>query len=83
MTGRACDKCIEGFWNLEAANGCQSCGCNQIGSTNLNCSAYTGQCNCKTGVGGLACDKCLDGHYGFSINGCKRKFFNIFFVKCQ
>lgn len=73
IVGRVCDRCAEGYWNLESGIGCQSCNCSSMGSMNLNCSAYTGQCNCKTGIGGLACDSCLEGYYGFSVNGCKRK----------
>lgn len=74
VTGRACDKCVDGFWNLQADHGCESCQCNVIGSVDRNCSSYTGQCNCKPGVGGRACDVCLDGFYGLSTTGCKRKF---------
>lgn len=74
VTGRSCDRCSEGFWNLDSQNGCQSCACNAIGSVNFTCNPYTGQCNCKVGVGGSACDSCLEGFYGFSTNGCKRKW---------
>lgn len=75
VVGRSCDKCAEGFWNLESSKGCQSCQCNVTGSSDLACSSHTAQCNCKPGVGGLTCDGCLDGFYGFSANGCKRKWF--------
>jgi hypothetical protein len=75
VMGRACDRCTDGFWNLETGTGCQSCDCNAGGSRDGNCSAYTGQCNCKTGVSGTKCDQCVDGFYGFSSNGCKRKFY--------
>lgn len=73
VTGRTCDKCSDGFWNLESGNGCESCACNINGSINSSCNAYTGHCICKPGVGGQACDKCVEGFYGFSSNGCKRK----------
>lgn len=78
VTGRTCDKCIDGFWDLQASRGCINCQCNPIGSRDTNCSQYTGQCNCKPGVGGLACDICLDGFYGFSIHGCKSKLLRSF-----
>lgn len=74
VTGRTCDKCIDGFWDLQASRGCVNCQCNPIGSRDSNCSQYTGQCNCKPGVGGLSCDVCLDGFYGLSIQGCKSNF---------
>lgn len=73
VTGLRCDRCSEGFWNLDSKKGCQSCACNSIGSINATCNAFTGECYCKVGVGGAACDSCLEGHYGFSMNGCKRK----------
>lgn len=73
VSGRTCDRCSEGFWNLESRNGCQSCACNAVGSVNFTCNAYTGQCNCKPGVSGATCDSCIEGYYGFSVNGCKRK----------
>lgn len=73
VTGRACDKCLEGFWSLESGKGCQSCACNAIGSINFSCNAYTGQCNCRYGVGGPKCDSCLEGYYGYNANGCKRE----------
>lgn len=74
VTGRTCDKCNDGFWDLQVTRGCISCECNAIGSRDTNCSQYTGQCNCKVGVGGLACDSCIDGFYGFSTQGCKSKY---------
>lgn len=82
VTGRTCDRCASGFWNLESfSNGCRQCECNAIGSNDIYCNAYTGQCNCKSGVGGVECDRCLDGFYGFSENGCKSiHFFFLIFL---
>lgn len=77
VVGRACDKCANGFWNLEAGVGCQSCDCDAGGSRDGNCSAYTGQCNCKVGAGGQKCEKCLEGFYGLSASGCKRESHNL------
>lgn len=73
VIGRICDRCADGFWQLESGVGCHSCACNAIGSQAHTCDTYTGQCSCKQGVGGTACDSCLDGFYAFSANGCKRK----------
>lgn len=78
VQGRTCGRCSEGYWNLDSGTGCHSCECNEIGSKSFNCSAHTGQCKCKPGVGGLKCDSCLDEFYGFSTNGCKRMHFLIF-----
>lgn len=81
VTGRACDHCVAGFWNLESSrNGCRQCQCNAVGSHDMHCNIYTGQCNCKPGVGGEECDRCLDDHYGFTANGCKSKI--IFYKNC-
>jgi len=44
-----------------------------MGSLNGSCDSNTGQCYCKSGVGGLRCDACLAGYYGFSSNGCQRQ----------
>jgi hypothetical protein len=50
--------------------GCQTCGCNPIGSISADCDELTGQCKCKPGIGGRFCNKCLDQHFGFSTSGC-------------
>lgn len=74
MTGRRCNQCRSGYWNLESSRGCRSCVCNNEGSLNAECDAHTGQCKCQPGVGGTECDRCLSDHYGFSANGCKSNF---------
>ncbi|KAG8184137.1 hypothetical protein JTE90_008916 [Oedothorax gibbosus] len=47
------------------AAGCPStCNCNKLGSYGESCDAISGQCECKTGVGGLRCDRCEAGYWG-------------------
>ena len=36
MTGRRCDQCEDGYWNI-TSSGCVSCNCDSIGSTELSC----------------------------------------------
>ena len=58
VTGRNCDRCEDGFFDLDSGNGCQQCNCDLIGSLNSTCDVYTGQCFCRPGVVGLRCDSC-------------------------
>lgn len=71
VIGRDCNECQPGFFNIVSGNGCESCGCDPIGSYNSTCDRFTGQCYCKPGVVGLHCDQCALYHYGFSSEGCK------------
>ncbi|CAF0980234.1 unnamed protein product [Didymodactylos carnosus] len=68
---RQCDKCEDGYWNLNSDSGCGPCKCDPIGAYNISCSVNSGQCFCKPGVTGQHCDRCLPYHYGFSPDGCK------------
>ncbi|KAF6021666.1 LanB2 [Bugula neritina] len=71
VTGRQCDQCEDGYFNLESSTGCEACLCNLIGSLNTTCDLQTGQCDCKTGISGLRCDVCVQDHFGFSNVGCQ------------
>lgn len=71
----------DGYGDIEA--GCRDCQCDLVGSlTASTCDVQTGQCNCKTGVGGLSCNQCLENHYDFSINGCQGNavFLSLFII---
>ncbi|CAF1447840.1 unnamed protein product [Adineta steineri] len=70
VQGRQCDRCENGYWNLNSDRGCETCKCNPIGAYNISCSVNTGQCFCKPGVTGQYCDRCLPNYYGFSPDGC-------------
>ncbi|XP_018564354.1 laminin subunit gamma-1-like isoform X1 [Anoplophora glabripennis] len=71
VTGRNCERCEIGYYNLHSGDGCQICNCDPIGSFNQTCDIYSGQCYCKPGVTGIRCDHCEARKYGFSTEGCK------------
>ena len=54
VTGRQCDSCIPGYFNLQVANpmGCEECHCNDAGTVggDTSCHATLGQCVCKANV---------------------------------
>ncbi|XP_046866451.1 laminin subunit alpha-1 isoform X2 [Drosophila willistoni] len=72
VTGRRCDKCKSGHWNLTQGVGCLDCQCDAHGSRGHECNPWTGQCDCKIGVGGQHCNECTEGFYGFGTEGCHR-----------
>ncbi|VDK83052.1 unnamed protein product, partial [Cylicostephanus goldi] len=63
--GRQCDKCADGFYNLQGYNqlGCEPCKCDIGGSLRADCDGETGQCRCRPRVTGLQCDKPIENHY--------------------
>ena len=73
VTGRRCDQCLEGYFNLTVLNpqGCEMCQCDSIGTVGGGgvCEAETGQCNCKMNVVGLDCSSCAEGHFGIELEG--------------
>ena len=77
-TGRRCDQCKDGFFDLDAVHvtGCIPCDCNLDGTTNRtqSCNATSGECDCKDRVSGVKCDTCKPGFWGLSgqePRGCK------------
>nr|XP_056708935.1 usherin [Euleptes europaea] len=62
VSGRQCNQCQEGFFNLQQSNheGCSPCNCNTSGTVNgdITCHQISGQCKCKENVIGLRCDHC-------------------------
>ncbi|XP_029085293.1 usherin isoform X2 [Monodon monoceros] len=77
-SGRQCNQCQNGFYNLQEwdPDGCIPCNCNASGTVDgdITCHPNSGQCKCKANVIGLRCDHC---DFGFkflqSVNddGCE------------
>ncbi|EDW03702.1 laminin subunit beta-1 [Drosophila grimshawi] len=75
VTGRRCDRCKEGYWQLNQANpdGCESCTCNTLGTVNNSgCNMHNGECHCKRLVTGKDCNQCQPETFGLSESedGC-------------
>ncbi|XP_060102758.1 usherin [Heteronotia binoei] len=66
VSGRQCNQCQEGFYNLQQSNrdGCSPCNCNTSGTVNgdVTCHQISGHCKCKENVIGLRCDHCSSGY---------------------
>jgi len=73
IVGIQCDQCKSEFFHLDSANpvGCDPCNCDPLKSTSTVCDADTGQCECKSNVGGRRCDHCISGWYGKGVE-CSR-----------
>eukprot|EP00794_Sanderia_malayensis_P020024 gene20024-21985_t len=72
VTGRQCNVCKTGSFNLSASNpeGCLRCNCYPNGTVGGDTTApgllpcfNTGSCRCLTNVNGLRCDSCTSGNY--------------------
>nr|NP_476618.1 LanB1, isoform A [Drosophila melanogaster]NP_723319.1 LanB1, isoform B [Drosophila melanogaster]P11046.4 RecName: Full=Laminin subunit beta-1; AltName: Full=Laminin B1 chain; Flags: Precursor [Drosophila melanogaster]AAF52563.1 LanB1, isoform A [Drosophila melanogaster]AAN10647.1 LanB1, isoform B [Drosophila melanogaster] len=75
VTGRRCNQCKDGYWNLQSDNpeGCEPCTCNPLGTlNNSGCVMRTGECKCKKYVTGKDCNQCMPETYGLSESpeGC-------------
>lgn len=81
-TGKKCDQCQDGYWNIESGNGCMSCDCHSIGATTGKCDQDTGTCDCLPGVTGQHCDQCRPNHYKLSREGCTCKYISIGLKLC-
>ncbi|KAK3091660.1 hypothetical protein FSP39_021617 [Pinctada imbricata] len=68
VTGRACDMCIEGYWNY-GPSGCQECQCEDDGA--ITCNNVTGRCQCLPGVVGDRCDRCAPRWVLVPNRGCQ------------
>ncbi|KAK7496947.1 hypothetical protein BaRGS_00011927, partial [Batillaria attramentaria] len=68
VTGRRCDKCLPGFYQL-TVTGCKPCDCR---GTSQRCDDVTGQCPCPPNTIGRQCELCAVYHYGLDqITGCQ------------
>lgn len=75
VTGRQCDMCQAGYYNLSSLNaeGCTSCDCDVLGTVggSTACDSLSGQCLCKSNVVDRNCSSCASGHYGVDTEeGC-------------
>ncbi|CAB4036359.1 Hypothetical predicted protein, partial [Paramuricea clavata] len=68
-TGRQCDRCVDGYYNLTADNpqGCLACLCTTPGTVNasINCND-NGVCSCKPRVIGDKCSHCKKGTFNLA-----------------
>ncbi|XP_058264408.1 laminin subunit beta-4 isoform X2 [Hemibagrus wyckioides] len=64
VVGIRCDRCEDGYWNLNRQSGCQPCNCHTGHSSSNLCDKVTGQCPCETGYGGKQCQECAANHFG-------------------
>ncbi|KAA8593449.1 hypothetical protein FQN60_009565 [Etheostoma spectabile] len=81
--GRRCQRCRPGYHRhpslpLNSPHTCTRCWCDPQGSLPPRpgeerpwCHPRSGQCHCKSGVGGTSCRHCLPGYWGFGGDGCK------------
>nr|XP_011759520.1 usherin isoform X1 [Macaca nemestrina] len=78
VSGRQCNQCQNGFYNLQELDpdGCSPCNCNTSGTVDgdITCHQNSGQCKCKANVIGLRCDRCNFGFKflrSFNDDGCE------------
>ncbi|XP_025748029.1 usherin [Callorhinus ursinus] len=78
VSGRQCNQCQNGFYNLQESDpdGCSSCNCSTSGTVDgdTTCHPNSGQCKCKANVIGLRCDHCNFGFKflrSFNDDGCE------------
>ncbi|XP_078086591.1 usherin [Mustelus asterias] len=68
VSGRQCNQCQDGFYNLRFSDpdGCSPCNCNTSGTVNgdITCHQNSGQCKCKANVIGIKCERC---NFGFKL----------------
>uniref|UniRef100_A0A665UDS4 Laminin subunit beta-1 n=1 Tax=Echeneis naucrates TaxID=173247 RepID=A0A665UDS4_ECHNA len=64
VEGVLCDKCKDGYWNLDGPFGCQPCSCDPANTLSNICNKVTGQCLCRPEFGGRQCDECGENHFG-------------------
>uniref|UniRef100_A0A914N519 Uncharacterized protein n=1 Tax=Meloidogyne incognita TaxID=6306 RepID=A0A914N519_MELIC len=73
VTGKRCEKCAIGYFNIFSKNGCQPCNCDPLGSLDVTeCNQRSGQCKCKNGVIGINCDQCAPQYFGLNSSGCTK-----------
>lgn len=74
VVGRSCDQCRAGHYSFPF---CESCECDNRGTTNEICDEVTAECFCKKHVVGLHCDFCREGSFNLqeqNDDGCTECF---------
>lgn len=70
VTGRRCDACLSGFYNLRELDpdGCSPCTCDTSGTVDgdITCHPKSGQCKCKAKVVGM-CHADVYSHVSMTI----------------
>uniref|UniRef100_A0A3Q3N498 Si:dkey-202e22.2 n=1 Tax=Mastacembelus armatus TaxID=205130 RepID=A0A3Q3N498_9TELE len=66
--GRRCQRCRYGYHRHPSLPLSSPHACTQEGPW---CHPRSGQCHCKSGVGGTSCSHCLPGYWGYGVEGCK------------
>ncbi|XP_075877558.1 laminin subunit alpha-3-like isoform X2 [Nelusetta ayraudi] len=64
----ACDVCEAQTFSYHPLLGCEGCDCSPSGINDAarpECDRITGQCSCKSRIGGRQCDRCAPGYYRF------------------
>uniref|UniRef100_A0A4W4F1K0 Laminin subunit beta-1 n=1 Tax=Electrophorus electricus TaxID=8005 RepID=A0A4W4F1K0_ELEEL len=64
VVGVLCDRCTDGYWNMNGDSGCQPCNCHPGHSVNNLCDQITGQCPCEPEYGGKECGECASNYFG-------------------
>ncbi|XP_076863385.1 laminin subunit beta-4 [Brachyhypopomus gauderio] len=64
VVGLLCDRCEDGYWNINGESGCQPCDCHPERSISNLCDQITGQCPCEPEYGGRECGECASNHFG-------------------
>ena len=65
IIGNKCDLCEPGSYQADpnSLQSCVRCNCNLGGAFTNQCDMFTGQCNCRQGVGGRTCSEPISGNF--------------------
>uniref|UniRef100_I3KWX2 Si:dkey-202e22.2 n=1 Tax=Oreochromis niloticus TaxID=8128 RepID=I3KWX2_ORENI len=69
--GRRCHRCRYGYHRRPSLPLSSPHTCTRKSHKGPWCHPRSGQCHCKSGVGGTSCSHCLPGYWGFGGEGCK------------